>query len=43
MKSPAWGAHLLGHDFDLQDWGDALKPPFDPWVERRDGGDPEAE
>jgi hypothetical protein len=24
---------LRGHDFDLQDWREMLKPPFDPWVE----------
>ncbi|WP_316398235.1 hypothetical protein [Bradyrhizobium sp. 33ap4] len=28
-----WGAVLQGHEFDLQDWRDMLKPPFDPWVE----------
>jgi hypothetical protein len=28
-----WGAVLRGHDFDLQDWREMLKPPFDPWVE----------
>lgn len=31
--SMRWGAVLRGHKFDLQDWADALKPPFDPWVE----------
>jgi len=31
--SKRWGAALRGHDFDLQDWGEMLKPPFDPWVE----------
>jgi hypothetical protein len=27
-----WGAAIEGHQFDLEDWQDALKPPFDPWV-----------
>jgi hypothetical protein len=27
-----WGAVLRGDDFDLQDWREMLKPPFDPWV-----------
>jgi hypothetical protein len=31
--SKRWGAVLRGHDFDLQDWREMLKPPFDPWVE----------
>src|ERR1700733_308070 len=31
--SKRWGAALHGHDFDLQDWREMLKPPFDPWVE----------
>lgn len=29
-----WGVHLTGHDFDLLDWEETLKAPFDPWVER---------
>lgn len=28
-----WGAHLEGHEFDLLDWEEALRPPFDPWVQ----------
>jgi hypothetical protein len=28
-----WGAVLRGDDFDLQDWREMLKPPFDPWIE----------
>src|SRR5262249_10460355 len=31
--SKKWGAVLRGHDFDLADWRDALKSPYDPWVE----------
>lgn len=31
--SKCWGAVVRGHQFDLDDWGDALKLPFDPWVE----------
>jgi hypothetical protein len=35
-KQPAlrWGVHLTGHRFDLLDWEEALRLPFDPWVER---------
>jgi hypothetical protein len=29
-----WGVHLTGHLFDLEDWEDALRSPFDPWVDR---------
>jgi hypothetical protein len=29
-----WGVELVGHHFDLEDWSDTLKRPFDPWVER---------
>src|SRR4051812_49179956 len=29
-----WGVHILGHQFDLADWEAALRPPFDPWVDR---------
>jgi hypothetical protein len=28
----AWGVGLSGDDFDLEDWFDTLKEPFDPWV-----------
>jgi hypothetical protein len=35
--TPKWGVQLLGHPFDLEDWADVLKPPFDPWVERSEG------
>jgi hypothetical protein len=31
--SKQWGAVLRGHEFDLQNWREMLKPPFDPWVE----------
>jgi len=27
-----WGIKLCGHDFDLQDWRDTLREPFDPAV-----------
>lgn len=27
-----WGVALEGHSFDLEDWEDDLKPPFDPTV-----------
>jgi hypothetical protein len=27
-----WGIKLSGHVFDLEDWRDTLKEPFDPWV-----------
>lgn len=36
-----WGVGLEGHEFDLLDWRDALKPPFDPWVEAVTLGDQE--
>ncbi|TFW55798.1 hypothetical protein CT676_38490 [Bradyrhizobium sp. MOS001] len=29
-----WGIQLTGHHFDLLDWEETLKAPFDPWVER---------
>jgi hypothetical protein len=28
----AWGVGLSGRVFDLEDWRDTLKEPFDPWV-----------
>jgi hypothetical protein len=31
--SKRWGAVLRGHNFDLQDWREMLKPPFEPWIE----------
>jgi hypothetical protein len=31
--SKGWGAVVRGHQFDLDDWIDVLKSPFDPWVE----------
>jgi hypothetical protein len=31
--SKRWGAVVRGHDFDLQDWREMLKLPFDPWIE----------
>jgi hypothetical protein len=33
MSEPGWGIVLEGHPYDLEDWQEALKPPFDPWVE----------
>jgi hypothetical protein len=30
-----WGMHLVGHQFDLADWEEALMSPFDPWVEHK--------
>jgi len=29
-----WGVQLSGHQFDLADWAEALKEPFDPWVDQ---------
>jgi hypothetical protein len=29
-----WGVSLMGHGFDLKDWEEKLRAPFDPWVER---------
>jgi hypothetical protein len=29
---------LSGDQFDLEDWQEALKPPFDPWVTKMDDG-----
>lgn len=34
MSRIGWGVALEGHDFDLEDWEAALKPPFDPWIVR---------
>ncbi|MDI4239323.1 hypothetical protein OZ411_41780 [Bradyrhizobium sp. Arg237L] len=34
--SKRWGAILRGHDDDLRDWREMLKPPFDPWIEVHD-------
>jgi hypothetical protein len=31
--SKKWGAVIRGEQFDLDDWINALKVPFDPWVE----------
>jgi hypothetical protein len=36
LGQKGWGVHLIGHPFDLADWADTLKVPFDPWVERQD-------
>src|SRR5580704_11959309 len=33
-----WGVLLGGDQFDLEDWQEALKPPFDPWVTKTDDG-----
>src|SRR6266568_348241 len=27
-----WGVTLGGEAFDLEDWQDTLKQPFDPWI-----------
>ena len=29
IEKVAWGIKLCGHDFDLQDWRETLKEPFD--------------
>lgn len=34
----AWGILLGGEPFDLVDWQDALRQPFDPWVTKTDDG-----
>lgn len=34
--SRQWGIEINGHDFDLQDWQNQFRPPFDPWVEKHD-------
>lgn len=31
-SSQRWGAAVTGHKFDLQDWADDLKGPFEPYV-----------
>lgn len=36
VKPPRWAIDLAGEAFDLEDWEQNLKPPFDPWVERSD-------
>jgi hypothetical protein len=33
-STPRWAIELTGHTFDIADWGDVLKQPFDPWGER---------
>ena len=33
MSKSSWGAIVKGDKFDLEDWADTLKPPFDPWIE----------
>lgn len=33
-----WGAMLVGEAFDLEDWQEALKQPFDPWVMEPEDG-----
>lgn len=32
-----WGVELGGHAFDLEDWKEALKVPFDPWILETEG------
>lgn len=29
-----WGVVIEGHQFDLLDWEEEMKAPFDPWVEK---------
>jgi hypothetical protein len=38
MVTPGWGAVLKGHQFDLRNWAESLKAPFEPHVEIH-GGD----
>jgi hypothetical protein len=33
VSRSSWGAIVQGDKFDLEDWADALKPSFDPWIE----------
>ena len=33
VSKSSWGAIVQGDKFDLEDWVDTLKPPFDPWIE----------
>lgn len=33
-----WGAVLSGEAFDLEDWQETLKQPFDPWVMETEDG-----
>jgi hypothetical protein len=33
-----WGILLGGDQFDLEDWQETLKPPFDPWITKTDDG-----
>lgn len=35
MTQSNWGAILKGEQFDLDDWQNSLKPPFDPWLEKQ--------
>ena len=35
MTQSNWGVALKGEAFDLDDWAASLKPPYDPWVEKR--------
>ena len=35
---PGWGVLLGGEAFDLEDWQEALKRPFDPWVVETEDG-----
>ena len=34
MHKLGWAAIVEGDPLDVADWEDALKPPFDPWVEK---------
>ena len=31
---PGWLVHLTGHGFDLNNWENSLRPPFDPWCDQ---------
>lgn len=41
MGTKKWGIKLEGHSFDLDDWANTLKKPFDPWIEQRHIGNDE--
>jgi hypothetical protein len=36
-SKPGWGAIVEGEPFDLADWADGLRPPFDPSIEIYEG------
>jgi hypothetical protein len=37
VSRPGWGAVVQGEPTDLKKWANALKEPFDPWVEIHQG------